>query len=40
MVVFFGDAEQVSAGFSLALGVMESNADLLIAGAGPTKSRN
>jgi len=31
MMVFCGDAEQVSAGFSLALGVMESSADLLTA---------
>ena len=28
-VVFYGDAEQVSAGFALALNVMESHADLL-----------
>jgi len=31
MMFFCGDAEQVRAGFSLALGVMESNADLLTA---------
>lgn len=36
MMVFCGDAEQVSAGFLLALGVMESNADLLTASAEPT----
>ena len=28
-VVFYGDAEQVSAGFALALNVMESHTDLL-----------
>jgi hypothetical protein len=31
MMVFFGEAEEVRAGFALALDVMESNADLLIA---------
>jgi hypothetical protein len=39
-MVFCGDAEQVSAGFSLALGVMESSADLLTASPEPAQLKN
>lgn len=40
MMVFGGDAEQVSAGFMLALSVMESNADLLTANPDPAQLKN
>ncbi len=39
-MVFGGDAEQVSAGFMLALSVMESNADLLTANPDPAQLKN
>jgi hypothetical protein len=38
-IVFCGDAEQVSAGFALALNVMEVHADLLITTLQPTSQR-
>jgi hypothetical protein len=36
-IVFCGDAEQVSAGFALALSMMEVHADLLITTLRPTQ---
>jgi len=35
MIVFCGDAQQVSEGFALALNAMEANADALMMGAEP-----
>jgi pyruvate/2-oxoacid:ferredoxin oxidoreductase beta subunit len=34
VIVFFGDAQQVSAGFALALSAMEANADVLMMSPG------
>lgn len=40
IIVFCGDAQQVSDGFALAFNAMEANADLLIMGTEPVPERD
>jgi hypothetical protein len=40
MIVFCGDAQQVSDGFALALNAMESHAHLLMMGTEPVPERD